>query len=101
MPIPVVFGVIRSEASVNKRLTGRSSLSISFPDERLMGEVVVIGALVIVALSPLLRRIYIERFWILGSATVMRLDGGIPANPGAMGAWVWAPVIEYSAAGQR
>jgi Protein of unknown function (DUF3592) len=55
--------------------------------------------LAIVALSPLLRRLYFERFWIHGRGTVIRLEGGI--NPGAGGSWVWTPVIEYHADGQR
>ena len=58
-------------------------------------------AIAIVALSPLLRRLYIERFWIHGRGTVIRLEGGINTNPDAAGAWVWTPVIEYYAAGQR
>jgi hypothetical protein len=32
---------------------------------------------------------------------VIRLEGGINTNPGAGGAWVWTPVIEYNADGQR
>jgi hypothetical protein len=42
-----------------------------------------------VALSPLLRRIYIEGFWIRGRGTVVRLEGGMNTNPGAGGAWVF------------
>jgi hypothetical protein len=60
-----------------------------------------VAAIVIVALSPLLRRLYIECFWTRGRGTVIRLEGGINTNPGAGGAWVWTPVIEYHAAGQQ
>jgi hypothetical protein len=62
---------------------------------------IFVAAIVVVALSPLLRRVYIQGFWIRGRGTVMRLEGGINTNPGAGGAWVWTPVIEYHAAGQR
>jgi hypothetical protein len=37
--------------------------------------------LVIVALSPLLRRFYIDRFWVHGRGTVIRVDGVITDNP--------------------
>jgi hypothetical protein len=60
-----------------------------------------VAAIVIVVLSPLLRRVYIERFWVRGRGTVIRLEGGISNNPGAGGAWGWTPVIEYDAAGQQ
>jgi hypothetical protein len=61
-----------------------------------------LSVLVIVALSPLLRRIYMQRFWIRGQGTVIRLEGGISTNPGpGGGTWVWSPVIAYDAAGQR
>jgi uncharacterized protein DUF3592 len=60
-----------------------------------------VAPIVIVALSPLLRRLYIELFWIRGRGTVIRLEGGINTNPGAGGAWVWTPVIEYHGAGQQ
>jgi uncharacterized protein DUF3592 len=65
-----------------------------------MGQFIGLCAILIVALSPLLRRFYIERFWIHGRGTVIRLDGGVPTMPGA-GAWVWTPILEYHAAGQR
>jgi hypothetical protein len=60
-----------------------------------------LGAVALVALSPLLRRLYFARFWVRARGTVIRLEGGISTNPHAGGAWVWAPVIEYHAAGQR
>jgi Protein of unknown function (DUF3592) len=66
-----------------------------------VADVITLAALVIVALSPLLRRFYIERFWTHGRGTVIRLEGKINTNPEAGGAWVWTPVIEYDAAGQR
>ncbi len=67
----------------------------------LIGNVIGVCAFAIVALSPLLRRLYIERFWTHGRSTVVRNEGGISTNPGAGGAWVWSPVIEYHAGGQR
>jgi Protein of unknown function (DUF3592) len=74
----------------------------AFPDERLVPDFISLSALVIVALSPLLRRIYIQRFWVRGRGTVIRLEGGISTNPGpGGGTWVWSPVIAYDAAGQR
>jgi hypothetical protein len=67
-----------------------------------MADFITLTALAIVAVSPLLRRIYIQRFWIAGRGTVIRLEGGINTNPGpGGGTWVWSPVIEYHAAGQR
>ena len=66
-----------------------------------MGDFIGLCAIVIVVLSPLLRRLYIERFWTHGRGTVIRLDGAISTNPHAAGTWVWAPVIEYYAAGQQ
>jgi Protein of unknown function (DUF3592) len=66
-----------------------------------MGQVIGLCVVGIVAISPLLRRLYMERFWIHGPGTVIRLEGGISTNPRAAGSWVWVPVIEYHAAGQR
>ena len=62
-----------------------------------MGDFVGLCAIVIVVLSPLWRRLYIERFWVHARGTVIRLDGGIHDNPDAAGAWVWTPIIEYQA----
>ena len=60
-----------------------------------------LGVIAIVAISPLLRRFYMDRFWIHGRGTVIRLDGAINFNPGpGGGTWVWTPVIQYKAAGQ-
>ena len=67
-----------------------------------MGEVIGVCALVIVAISPLLRRFYTDRFWIHARGTVIRLDGGINFNPGpGGGTWVWTPIVEYQAGGQQ
>jgi len=66
-----------------------------------MGQFIGLCVIGIVAISPLLRRLYMERFWIHGRGTVIRLEGGLSTNPRAAGSWVWAPVIEYHAAGQR
>jgi hypothetical protein len=66
-----------------------------------MGDFIGLCAIVIVALSPLLQRLYIQRFWIRGRGTVIRLEGGMNTNPDAAGGWVWTPVIEYYVAGQR
>ena len=72
------------------------------PGETVVADVITLTALVIVALSPLLRRFYIERFWTRGRGTVIRLEGGISTNPGpGGGTWVWSPVIAYDAAGQQ
>ncbi len=67
-----------------------------------MADFIILCAVVIVVLSPLWRRLYIERFWVAGRGTVIRLAGAINTNPGrGGGTWVWTPVIEYHAAGQR
>ncbi len=67
-----------------------------------MADFITLCAIVIVVLSPLWRRLYIERFWIAGRGTVIRLEGGINTNPGRGGGTsVWTPVIEYHAASQR
>lgn len=65
-----------------------------------MAYFVILSAIVIFAISPLLRRLYFERFWVRGRGTVTRLEGGISQNPGAAGSWVWVPIIEYHAAGK-
>jgi hypothetical protein len=64
-----------------------------------MGDFIGLCAIVIVALSPLLRRFYIDRFWIHGCGTVIRVDLFIGNNEES--AWVWTPIIEYRAAGQQ
>ena len=60
-----------------------------------------VAAIVIVALLPLLQRLYIQCFWIRGRGTVIRFEGGININADSGGGWVWTPVIEYYVAGQR
>lgn len=62
---------------------------------------IVLCATVVVILSPLLRRLYIERFWVHTHGTVKHLDGSISTNQGAAGSWVWVPIIEYQAAGKQ
>jgi len=67
-----------------------------------VSDFITLCAIGIVALSPVLRRLYIERFWIHGRGTVIRREGGINTNPGpGGGTWVWSPVIAYDAAGQQ
>jgi len=67
-----------------------------------MAEFVGYCVVAIVALSPLLRRFYMDRFWIHERGTVIRLDGGINLSAGeGGGTWVWSPIIEYQAGGQR
>ncbi len=72
-----------------------------FRSEGPMGDFIALCAIGMFALSPLLRRVYMERFWIHARGTVIRLEGDISTNPHSGGSWVWAPVIEYHAAGQR
>ena len=64
-----------------------------------MGDFIGFSVVVILALSPLLRRFYIDRFWIHGRGTVIRVDLLISDNEES--AWVWTPIIEYRAAGQQ
>src|SRR6516162_9809372 len=65
-----------------------------------MAEFIGLCAILIVALSPLLRRSYIDRFWVHERGIVIHLEVGID-NSEAAGAWAWFPVIEYHAAGHR
>src|SRR6516164_5184412 len=64
-----------------------------------MGDFIGFSVVVILALSPLLRRFYIDRFWIHGRGTVIRVDLLISDNEES--AWVWTPIIEYRAAWQQ
>jgi hypothetical protein len=66
-----------------------------------MADFVGFCVIAILVLSPLLRRLYFEHFWVHASGTVIRVEGEINPNPGAGGAWVWTPVIEYHAAGRQ
>ena len=64
-----------------------------------MGDFIGLCVIVILGLSPLLRRFYIDRFWTHGRGTVIRVD--LVINDNEEGAWVWTPIIEYQAAGQQ
>jgi hypothetical protein len=64
-----------------------------------MGDLIGLSVIVILALSPLLRRFYIDRFWIHGRGTVIRVD--LVIGDHEEGGWVWTPIIEYRAAGQQ
>jgi hypothetical protein len=64
-----------------------------------MGDFIGLCVIAILALSPLLRRFYIDRFWVHGRGTVIRVDLVIGDNEES--AWVWTPIIEYRAAGQQ
>lgn len=67
-----------------------------------MSNTITLCAFVLIVLSPVLRRLYIERFWRRARGTVIRLEGGINTNPApGGGTWVWTPRIEYQAKGQR
>ena len=65
-----------------------------------MGDFIGLCVIVVLALSPLLRRCYIDRSWIHARGTVIRVEGIINNNPEGPG-WVWTPIIEYRAAGQQ
>ena len=65
-----------------------------------MGDFIALCVIVLVGLSPLLRRFYIDRFWIHARGTVIRVEvEGVINDEG--GGWVWTPIIEYQAAGQQ
>jgi hypothetical protein len=64
-----------------------------------MGDFIGLCVIAILALSPLLRRFYIDRFWVHARGTVIRVDLVIGDNEES--AWVWTPIIEYRAAGQQ
>jgi hypothetical protein len=86
------YGVLSSGSTTAKR---------RFVTQGSWTDFISVAAIVIVVLSPLLCRIYIQCFWIRGRGTVIRLEGGINTNADAGGGWVWTPVIEYCVAGQR
>src|SRR6516164_3610407 len=65
-----------------------------------MGDFIGLCVIAVLALSPLLRRFYIDRFWVHTRGTVIRVEGIINNIPEG-GEWVWAPIIEYQAAGQQ
>jgi hypothetical protein len=63
-----------------------------------MAEFIGYCVVAIVALSPLLRRFYMDRFWIHERGTVIRLDVAFNFTEGG---WLWTPIVEYEAGGQR
>jgi len=65
-----------------------------------MGDFIGLCVIAVLALSPLLRRFYIDRFWVHAHGTVIRVEGIINTNSEG-DAWVWTPIIEYQAAGQQ
>jgi hypothetical protein len=64
-----------------------------------MGDFIGVCVIVVLALSPLSRRFYIDRFWIRARGTVTRVE--VISDNQEGGAWVWTPIIEYRAAGQQ
>jgi hypothetical protein len=71
------------------------------PGTELMGYLIAICTLVIVAVSPLLVRIYVERFWIHGRGTVISLNVGNTPKPWEGEISVRKLIIEYQVAGRR
>ena len=67
--------------------------------DNVMCDFIGLSVIVVLALSPLLRRFYIDRFWVHRRGTVIRVDLFIGDNEES--AWVWTPIIEYRAAGQQ
>jgi len=65
-----------------------------------MAALIVRCAIVIAALSPIWRRLYIEHFWVRARATVIRVDRE-PVRGGEVSGWGWVPTIEYYADGKR
>ena len=65
-----------------------------------MGDFIGLCVIAVLALSPLLRRFYIDRFWVHAHGFVIRVEGIINTNSEG-DAWVWTPIIEYQAAGQQ
>src|SRR5712671_5332737 len=64
-----------------------------------MADLIVRCAIVIAALSPICRRLYIERFWVRGRGTVIQVN--VEHVSGDGGSWIWLPTIEYYADGPR
>jgi hypothetical protein len=62
-----------------------------------MGDFIGLCVIVLVGLSPLLRRFYIDRFWVHAHGTVIRVE--VISDNLEEGAWIWTPIIEYQAAG--
>jgi Protein of unknown function (DUF3592) len=65
-----------------------------------VADFIVWSAIVLAALSPIWRRIYIEHFWARGRGTVVGCDYDYHSSE-AWSGWARAPIIEYHAAGQR
>ena len=84
----------------SKNLYSKANASRSgFLRDNAMGDFIGLCAIVIVALSPLLRRFYIDRFWVHARGTVIRME--VISYNLEEGAWVWTPIIEYQTAGQQ
>src|SRR5215470_468149 len=64
-----------------------------------MADLIVRCAIVIAALSPIWRGLYIRRFWVRGRGTVIQVN--VERVSGDGGGWIWVPTIEYYADGQR
>ena len=56
-----------------------------------MGDFIALCVIVLMGLSPLLRRFYINHFWIHARGTVMRVE--VISDNLEEGAWVWTPII--------
>ena len=65
-----------------------------------MVDLIVRCAIVIAALSPIWRRLYIGHFWVRGRATVIQVNHEFASSDGGIG-WVPVPTIEFYADGQR
>src|ERR1700720_2077742 len=66
-----------------------------------MADLIVRCPIVIAALSPIWRRLYIEHFWVRGRATVIQVNREFIRDGEGMDMEVWVPKIEYYADGQR
>ena len=53
-----------------------------------MGDFIGLCVIAVLALSPLLRRFYIDRFWVHAHGFVIRVEGIINTNSEG-DAWVW------------
>jgi hypothetical protein len=81
-------------------VTPNQRLKVCVLVDNAMGDFIGLCVIAILALSPLLRRFYIDRFWIHARGIVIRVELVTNDNPEG-GAWVWTPIIEYQAAGQQ
>ena len=64
-------------------------------------KVIVRCVIVIAALAPIWRRLYIKYFWASGRATVIRIDRQFTDAGSEVAGWGWVPTLEYHVAGQR